>query len=256
MHPGHVSVVVGASQGIGRALGRGLARRGGSVAAVARNAERLNAALAELRECGAGADHRVFSCDVTAVADMQRLAEDCARHYGAVDLLVVSVVAAGYEGLPPATSNLPLAAWQRALEVNLHGPFLANRAFLPMMIARGDGDIVNICSAITPHGLRGSALAPGYSASKFALAAYTRTLAAEAAEHGVRVNALFPGPVDAPLIAGTTLARPFGGSIAADDFAEAVVDLLRLGHGALIPDPHILPLPRRRPAGGGGRDAR
>ena len=166
-------------------------------------------------------------------------------HYGAVDLLVVSVVAVGYEGLPPATRDLPLAAWQQAIDVNLHGPFLANRAFLPMMMASGEGDILNICSSTTPRGLRGTALAPGYSASKFAVAAFTRSLAEEAAEYGVRVNALFPGPVEAPLIAGTALARPFGGSMTPDSFAEAVIELLRMD-GAAMPDPHILPLPRRR----------
>ncbi len=250
MRPGHVSVIAGASQGIGRALGRALAQRGGCVVAVARNRDALAATLAELQECGPNGDHRVFALDVSVADAMQELAAECARHYSAVDLLVVSAVAAGYEGessrLPPATRDLPLAAWQRAIDVNLHGPFLANRAFLPMMMARGDGDILNICSSTTPHGLRGTALAPGYSASKFAVAAFTRALAEEVAEYGVRVNALFPGPVEVPLIAGTTLARPFGGSITADNFAEAVINLLRASDGARAPDPHILPLPTRR----------
>jgi NAD(P)-dependent dehydrogenase (short-subunit alcohol dehydrogenase family) len=245
MRAGHISVVVGASQGIGHALGRALAKRGGSVVAVARNRDRLAAALAEFGECGPGGQHRMYASDASVPEDMQLLAAECATHYGAVDLLVVSVVAAGYEGLPPATRDLPLAAWQHAIDVNLHGPFLANRAFLPMMMARGEGDILNICSSTTPHGLRGTALAPGYSASKFAVAAFTRSLAEEAAEYGVRVNALFPGPVEAPLIAGTALARPFGGSMTPDSFAEAVIELLRMD-GAAVPDPHILPLPHRR----------
>ena len=250
MRAGHVSVVVGASQGIGRALGRALAKRGGSVVAVARNRDRLAAALTELREWGPGGQHRMYPADVSVPEDMRLLAAECAAQYGAIDLLVVSVVAAGYEGLPPATRDLPLAAWQRAINVNLHGPFLANRAFLPMMMARGEGDILNICSSTTPRGLRGTALAPGYSASKFAVAAFTRSLAEEAAEYGVRVNALFPGPVEAPLIAGTALARPFGGSMTPDSFAEAAIELLRMD-GAAIPDPHILPLPRRRQGAAG-----
>lgn len=253
MRPGHVSVIVGASQGIGRALARALARCGGSVVAVARNRDRLAATLDELRDCGRQGDHRVFALDVSIADDMQQLAADCAGHYRMVDLLVVSAAVAGYESgdsrLPPATRDLPLAAWQRAIDVNLHGPFRANRAFLPMMMARGEGDILNICSSTTPHGLRGTALAPGYSASKFAVAAFTQLLAEEAAEYGVRVNALFPGPVEAPLIARTALASPFGGSMSADSFAEAVINLLRVGEGAVLPDPHILPLPRRRRPG-------
>jgi 3-oxoacyl-[acyl-carrier protein] reductase len=247
MRPGHVSVIIGGSQGIGRSLGCALARRGGSVAAVARDVGRLAAVLSDLRASRKKGEHRVYTRDVTRPEDMQQLAQDCASDYGRIDLLVVSVVAAGYASrLPPATRDLPLAAWQRAIDVNLHGVFLANRAFLPLMIAQNGGDILNICSSTTPHGLRGTALAPGYSASKFAVAAFTRTLAEEAAEHGVRVNAIFPGPVDAPLIAGTMLARPFGGSVAADNFAEAVLDLIELGNEAALPDPHILPLPVAR----------
>jgi 3-oxoacyl-[acyl-carrier protein] reductase len=255
MRAGHVSVVVGASQGIGRALGRVLARRGGSVVAVARNRDRLAAALAELGECGPAGQHRMYAFDASVPQDMKRLAGECAAHYGAVDLLVVSVVTAGYEGLPPATRDLPLAAWQRAIDVNLHGPFLANRAFLPMMMANGEGDILNICSSTTPHGLRGTALAPGYSATKFAVAAFTRVLAQEAAEYGVRVNAVFPGPVEAPLIQGTMLARPFGGVISADNFAEATIRMLQLDGCIVTQEPHVLPMPLRRRAGAGG-DAR
>jgi 3-oxoacyl-[acyl-carrier protein] reductase len=257
MQPGHVSVIVGASRGIGRAVARALARHGGSIVAVARNSDRLAAALEELRECGADGDHRAFVGDASRPDDMQELAATCAGHYGAVDLLVVSAVAAGYNGdsrLPPATRDLTLEAWQRAIDVNVHGAFLANRAFLPMMMARCDGDIINICSSTTPHGLSGTPLAPGYSASKFAVAAFTHVLAEEAAEYGVRVNALFPGPVEAPLIAGTSLARPFGGSVSLDNFAEAVVNLLLVSRNALALDPHILPLPTGRHTGGKSKE--
>ena len=77
MQPGHVSVVVGGSRGIGRALGRALARRGGSVVAVARNRDRLVATLAELHECGPSAEHSVFALDVSSASDMEDLAASC-----------------------------------------------------------------------------------------------------------------------------------------------------------------------------------
>jgi NAD(P)-dependent dehydrogenase (short-subunit alcohol dehydrogenase family) len=250
MRGGHVSVIVGGSQGIGRALGVALARRGGSVLAVGRHGERLAATLAELREAGPAGKHSAERFDVAIPGDMAGLAGLCKSEYGHVDLLVVSAAVAGYESeegrLPPATRDLPLAAWQRAIDVNLHGVFLADRAFLPMMLARGAGDILNICSALTRHGQRGQALAPGYSASKFAVAAFTRALAAETAESGVRVNALFPGTVDTQLIAGTVLDKAFGGKIAAENFAAAVIELLEATEGSVLPDPHILPMPADR----------
>ena len=244
MRPGHVSVIVGGSSGIGRALAVELASRGGSVVAAARDPQRLASTLAELRQAGGG-EHRTASYDVSVPGQMQEFASRCAADYGHVDLLVVSAAVAGYEGdagrLPPSTDALPLSAWRRALDVNLHGVFLADTAFLPMMLDRGEGTILNIGSALTPHGMRGRALAPGYSATKFAVAEFTRVLAEELAETGVSVNALFPGTIDTPLIAGTALDRAFGGRIDANVFARSVIDFLVVTEGAGVPGPYILP---------------
>jgi 3-oxoacyl-[acyl-carrier protein] reductase len=245
MREGHVSVIVGGSSGIGRALAVELARRGGSVVAGGRSPERLAATLAELRQAGPG-EHRAAAHDVSAPGEMQALASACETGYDRVDLLVVSAAIAGYESdagrLPPSTAALPLEAWRRALDVNLHGVFLADMAFLPMMLRQGAGAILNIGSALTPHGMRGRALAPGYSATKFAVAEFTRVLAEEVADSGVSVNALFPGTVDTPLIAGTALDRAFGGRIEPTAFARAVVDLLLVTEGAGVPGPYILPM--------------
>lgn len=242
MRHGHVSAVVGGSRGIGRALARRLAAEGGHVVVAGRDAARLDATLDEMRELGPQGRHAALALDIARPEDMQALAAACADRYGRLDLLVVSVLAAGYDGLPPATRDLPLAAWQRSLDVNLNGVFLANRAVLSMMLAQRDGEIVNICSSTTPHGLSGRALAPAYSASKFAVAEFTRMLAAEVAEEGVRVSALFPGPVETPLIENTVLSAMFGGRIDADNFAEAVLELLQASQAAHAVDPHILPM--------------
>jgi 3-oxoacyl-[acyl-carrier protein] reductase len=242
MRPGHVSVVIGGSRGIGRALACRLAAAGGDVLVVGRNAARLDAALSDIRQRGERGRHAAFAFDISVPHDMRALAASCADKYGRIDLLVVSVLAAGYQGLPPATRDLTLQAWQRSLDVNLNGVFLANRAMLPLMIAEGAGDIVNICSSTTPHGLAGRALAPAYSAAKFAVAEFSRTLAAEVEEDGIRVMALFPGPVDTPLIEDTVLSAMFGGRIDPSNFADAVVELLQSPIGADAIDPYFLPM--------------
>jgi 3-oxoacyl-[acyl-carrier protein] reductase len=110
------------------------------------------------------------------------------------------------------------------------------------MFAQGEGDIINICSSTTPRGLAGRALAPAYSASKFAVAAFSRCLAAEVAAAGIRVHAIFPGPVETPLIENTVLSAMFGGRVGAANFADAVLDLLDASTDAILSEPHVLPM--------------
>ena len=141
--------------------------------------------------------------------------------------------------------ELALAEWEAVLSVNLHGVFLSNTAVLPAMIEQGEGDIVNLCSATTPSGLRGRPFAQAYCASKFAAAEFTEVLAREVEDLGVRVRAIFPGPVETPLIQNTVLDSPFGGRVGASGFADSVLDLLDLGPELSIRTPHILPIRNR-----------
>lgn len=249
-----VGIVTGASRGIGRATALALAARGDRVVAVGRDPDRLAALEGDLAAAGPGRAHRVLRLNVAAPADMARLAETL-RDIGRADLMVCSAAVGrgpGGRALPPPTAALPLADWQAMLDVNLTGAFLANRAALPLMRAQGDGDIVNIGSSTTPAGLRGTALAPGYAATKFALADYGRQLAAELAPDGIRVRTIFPGPVETPLIADTLLDGPFGGRISDESFTEALLGLVEMGRGIDLQEPHLLPVPTRRK----GRDGR
>jgi 3-oxoacyl-[acyl-carrier protein] reductase len=246
MRPGHVSVIVGGSRGIGRAVAHELAARGGNTVVIARDRGRIDAALAALPPPAQG-HHVGRALDISSPDDMDEMARLCRREFGRVDLLVVSAVVAGYEEhsglLPPQVRDMPLSVWQRALDVNLHGAFLANRAVLPLMIAQGSGDILNIGSALSPHGMKGQPHAAAYSATKYALAGFTHALAAEVVDLGVRVNIVFPGAVLTPLIEGTAIAAPFGGHISAQQAAQAIVRLLQFSADCQPLDPHILPMP-------------
>lgn len=241
LQSGRVAVVTGATSGIGRALALALARRGDLVVGVGRNPDRLATLQSEL-----GAGNIVLSLDVASEPDMAQLAERLLQ-IGRVDLLVASAVlgrAGGENTLPPRARDLPLSEWQAMIDVNLHGVFLANKAVLPLMRAAEDGDIINIGSAITPNGQKGQALALAYSATKFALTAYGHALADDLAPEGIRVRTILPGTVDTPLIAGTALGAAFGGSMSPENFATALLGLVDLGQDVLVPDPHILPVPR------------
>lgn len=245
MRRDHVSIIIGGSRGIGRAIARALAARGGNVFVIGRHRERIDTTLRDLKALGAGR-HIGRMLDAAVPHDMSEMAAICSETYGRADLLVFSAVVAGYEEitrLPPQVLDFPPDAWRRALDVNLSGAFLSNKAVLPLMIRQGDGDIINIASALTRHGLRGSAHAAAYSATKYALAAFTHCLALEASEHGVRVNAIFPGTVATPLIDNTALASAFGGQITAEHLALALIGLLEFSaHGTPV-DPYILPMP-------------
>lgn len=240
-----VSVVTGATSGIGHALALALARRGDRVVAIGRNPGRLARTAADLAAAGP-APHLTLALDVSQPADMAAL-RDRLEQIGRADLLIASAVRGRGRAslLPPRTRDLTLADWQEQIDVNLHGVFLANQAVIPLMRAAGAGDIVNIGSSTTPRGLRGTPLAPAYCASKFALATYGHDLAAELGPEGIRVLTLFPGSVDTPLIADMMLDRPFGGRMAPESLATALLGLLDLGHRMELTDPHLLPLPRR-----------
>ena len=244
MRQGHVSIIVGGSRGIGQAVARALAARGGNVFVIGRDRQRVDEtvnALAAPRM----AQHLGCVLDVSDPDDMSAMAALCAEKFGRVDLLVFSAAVSGFEDItkiPPQILDLPLAAWRKALDVNLNGAFLSNRAVLPLMIRQGEGDILNIGSALTPRGMRGRAHAAAYSATKFALAAFTHCLSAEVIEHGIRVNVVFPGPISTPLIEGTTLAGEFGGQMTAEHFAQALVHLLEFPVDCVAADPHILPM--------------
>lgn len=246
-----VAVVTGGTSGIGQAIACALAARGDDVIIVGRNPTRLQDTLSMLKAANPGGRHQAATLDVGRPEDMAALADLCRRDYGGVDILVASAGVGQSEGgrrLPPATRDLPLDEWLAVLQVNLHGVFLSNTALLPLMQEQGGGTIINIGSSTTPNGLRGQPLAPAYCASKFAMSALTRSLAEEAAasDSGVQISVVYPGSVATPLISDTLLDGPFGGSISAEHFAAAVVQLIDLGQDVALPDPHLLPMPTRK----------
>ncbi len=190
---GKVAAVTGGTSGIGLATARLLASEGARVALVGRSRERGVESVRALAESGFEATfHRG---DVSNEGDVERVVGEILKAHGRIDVLVNN---AGIYRAAPLT-ELSVEDWDSVIATNLRGTFLMTRAVLPHMIEMGGGSIVNVSSTagISPYA-KGTA----YCASKAAVVAFTRALALEVADKGVRVNAVCPGLTDTPMLRG------------------------------------------------------
>jgi 3-oxoacyl-[acyl-carrier protein] reductase len=184
---GKVAIVTGGGRGIGRAIARRFAAEGAAVVLTARSESELQSVAAEIQAAGARAT--AVKADVSLEADCEKIVRAGRAAYGAIDILVNN---AGIYGPVLPVEKITPQEWDEVIGVNLRGPFLLSRLVLPEMYERGSGAILNITSIAGKHAF---AMNSPYATSKAGLAGLTRTLAAEGAQKGVRVNAVSPGPV-------------------------------------------------------------
>ncbi len=184
---GRVALVTGAGSGIGAAPARRLAADGHAVALLGRRVE----AVAEVAASIEGPTV-ALECDVRDKAAVRGAVEACAAALGPVDVLVNS---AGVSSDATAF-ELTEEDWDRVIGTNLKGTFLLAQACGRGMVERGWGRVVNLASIFSVVGFKGRI---AYGASKGGIAALTRMLAMEWAEHGVTVNAVAPGLIETPM---------------------------------------------------------
>lgn len=198
--PSGVAIVTGASRGIGRAIAAALAEAGFRVVVNYRERERDARALVE-KIAGGGGQARAVRADVGVPADAAALARAALDAFGQVDVLVNNA-GISLPGVPLA--DVPAAEWERMLQVNLSAPFYLIQTLLPHMRRRGTGHIINLSSNVTQRFPAGSG---AYTVSKCGLEALTRILAKEEGPHGIRVNAVAPGPIATDMLEASLAAK-------------------------------------------------
>jgi 2-hydroxycyclohexanecarboxyl-CoA dehydrogenase len=192
---GRVALITGGGSGIGRGAAIGLARVGAAIAVADIDAE---AAAETVRQVEAGGGRAVaVGMDVTDLASVESGFDSAARALGPVDILVNS--AGGNEHSPDGNTTLAMdmASWDRVIRLNLNGTLNTCRVATAGMVARGWGRIVIIGSAA---GYRLAGGGGAYAVAKAGVAAFTKILAREMAEHNVTVNSVVPFFVDTPML--------------------------------------------------------
>lgn len=215
---GKLAVITGAATGIGRATALLFAQEGAAVAVGDVNEAGARQTVADIEAAGGRA--WFFPCDVTNAGDVAALFTNAAGAMGGIDVIVNN---AGAQRSGRVT-EFSEAEWDLLMAVNPRSCFLGAKYGVPYLMQRGGGVIVNVASLA---GLKGGPGMTAYSASKGAIIAFTKALAAEVAPAKIRVNAMCPGWIDTPF--NQPAIDFMGGRAVQDRVVEQIVPLGRQG---------------------------
>ena len=215
---GKVALITGGAGAIGQATARRFASEGASVIVADRDGSRAEDLAAALRDTGANA--MGIAVDVTSERSVHSLVDQAMAAFGRIDILFTcaGVLVTG------TVTETSLADWQRSLDVNLTGPFLASRHVLPVMIANGGGSVIHMSSTA---GLVGETSIAAYCASKGGVLMLARQMALDYARQGVRVNVICPGWIDTPF--NDPAIEAAGGKDSLLPFVDLMVPIGRQG---------------------------
>lgn len=217
---GKVALITGAGSGIGLAAAELFAREGAKLVLAGRNEQALQAAVDRI-----GADRAsAVVADVSRPEDNEGMVKAALDRFGGLDIFLAN---AGVEGATATIEDYPLDVFDQVMAINIRGVFLGLKATIPALRKRGGGSII-VTSSI--GGIRGRGQGnSAYIASKHAELGLMRTAALECAAHGIRVNAVLPGPTETRMMRNIEEGRSPGAPEKARAVLLANLPLKRYG---------------------------
>lgn len=224
---GKKAIVTGGNRGLGKAVALALAAEGVDVAITGRDEKTVKETVKELEGKGIRAAYSVF--DISNQKEVESEMEKLQSSFGSFDILINNAGISAFHGF----LEMPVDKWKSIVQTNLFGPYFMSRAVLPAMIEKKGGDIINVSSTA---GLKGGANTSAYSVSKAGLISLSESLMYEMRKHNVRVTTLTPSTIASDM--SVKLLKITDGNpekvLQPDDFAELVIDILKLNKRALL----------------------
>jgi 3-oxoacyl-[acyl-carrier protein] reductase len=221
---GKAAIVTGGGHGIGKAIAEAYASFGAKIVVNARNRREIDAVADAINKSGGRAV--AVAGDIGDPATAPLLARACVETFGSCDILVSN---AAINGQTDDVEDLDLAQWEEVFRINVTGTMLACRAVIPQMKAQKSGRIINVSSALAYRVQRGRS---PYSATKAAVAQFTKVMAADVKPFGILANAVRPGLVATPMTAEQVGMK---GSAAKEETAKRIGDQYKAG-GLITPE--------------------
>lgn len=233
-----LTLITGGSSGIGLALAKEITARGGNIAILARHADALEQAAAEIAACKVNADQKVYTLPADIV-DYEALSAVLTKFKAEVGVPDIVINSAGVAH-PGRFTALPLEIFHWMMDVNYFGTVNVLKLLLPEIQERHSGTVVNISSIAGFIGVYGYS---AYGASKFAITGFSDVLRSELKPYGVQVSVVFPPDTDTPQLKYESQFKPFitkevAGSASlmpADTVAKETLDAVAKGKYIILP---------------------
>lgn len=223
---GKKAIITGGSRGLGKATALAFAKEGIDVAITGRNEKKLQDTVAELKNLGVNATYAVF--DVCNYEEVKTGIKSILTSLGGVDILVNNAGIAAFGSF----NDMEVSQWSAIIQTNVMGMYYVTKEVLPHLIAKNQGDIINVSSTA---GLSGNPNTSAYSASKFAVIGMSESLMKEVRKNNIRVCTLTPSTIasDMSLELGITDGNTEK-VLQPEDFAELIVTSLQLPRRAML----------------------